>query len=109
MRRLLLAFALSGLGLGLAGCATSAAFRAGENAERLQDYDRAVLEYQRALQASPDNVNYRRALDRARMRAATDHTNRARRLVANGQYDEALTEYRLALELSPEASGISEE
>ena len=28
----------------LAGCATSSAFRAGEKAERLQDYDRAVLE-----------------------------------------------------------------
>ena len=66
------------LGLGLAGCATSSAFRAGENAERLQDYDRAVLEYQRAVQAAPDNVNYHRALDRARMRASTDHTNRAR-------------------------------
>jgi len=51
--------------VGLAGCATSAAFRSGENAERLQDYDRAVLEYQRALQASPDNVDYRRALDEA--------------------------------------------
>ena len=68
-----------------------------------------MLEYQRAVQAAPDNVNYNRALDRARLRASTDHTNRARRLVANGQYDEALTEYRLALELSPGASGISEE
>ncbi len=106
MRRLWLTLAL---GLGLAGCATSSAFRAGENAERLQDYDRAVLEYQRAVQAAPDNVDYHRALDRARLRASTDHTNRARRLVSNGQYDEALTEYRLALELSPGASGISEE
>ena len=106
MRRLGLSLALA---VSLAGCATSAAFRSGENAERLQDYDRAVLEYQRAVQAAPDNVNYHRALDRARMRASTDHTNRARRLVASGQYDEALTEYRLALELSPGASGISEE
>jgi hypothetical protein len=29
--------------LGLAGCATSAAFRAGEKAEGRQDYDRAVI------------------------------------------------------------------
>jgi outer membrane lipoprotein-sorting protein len=45
-RRLLL---LPLLLLALAGCATSGAFRAGESAERLQDYDRAVLEYQKAV------------------------------------------------------------
>jgi general secretion pathway protein D len=105
MRRLLPTLAL----VAAAACATSSAFHAGENAERLQDYDRAVLEYQRALQESPDNVDIRRALDRARMRAATDHTNTARRLVGRGQYDEALTEYRLALELNPNSSGIADE
>ncbi|MGE5125397.1 MAG: hypothetical protein ACM3PV_03840, partial [Betaproteobacteria bacterium] len=73
-----------------AGCATASAFRAGEKAERLQDYDRAVLEYQRALKQAPDNVSYRRALDRARLRAATDHTNSARRLGGRGLYKEAL-------------------
>jgi general secretion pathway protein D len=106
MKRLLLTLALAAAS---GGCATSAAFRAGENAERVQDYDRAVLEYQRALQASPDNVDVKRSLERARMRASTDHTNNARRLVGRGQYDEALTEYRLALDLSPAATGIVDE
>ncbi len=105
MRRLLLPLAL----LAAAGCATSSAFRSGENAERLQDYDRAVVEYQRAVQGSPDKVQYRRALERARLRAATDHTNLARRLSGRGQYDEALNEYRLALELHPGAPGVAEE
>ena len=105
MRRLLLPLLL----LAAAGCATSGAFRAGENAERLQDYDRAVLEYQRAVQGAPDNVQYRRALERARMRASTDHTNMARRLSGRGLYNEALNEYRLALELKPDAPGVAEE
>jgi general secretion pathway protein D len=105
MRRLLLPFAL----LAAVGCATSGAFRSGENAERLQDYDRAVLEYQKAVQAAPQNVQYRRALERARMRAATDHTNMARRLSGRGLYTEALNEYRLALELHPNAPGVVEE
>ncbi len=105
MRRLLLPLAL----VAAAGCASSSAFRSGENAERLQDYDRAVLAYQRAVQDSPDNVQYRRALERARQRASTDHTNRARRLLGRGQYDEALNEYRLALELNPAAPGVTEE
>ena len=92
-----------------AGCATSSAFRSGENAERLQDYDRAVLEYQRALQAEPDNVNYRRSLERARLRASNDHANMARRLSGRGLYNEALEEYRLALELDPRATGLTDE
>jgi general secretion pathway protein D len=95
--------------LAAAGCATSAAFRAGEHAERLQDYDRAVLEYQKAVLAAPDDVQYRRSLERARMRASNDHTNMARRLAGRGLYNEALGEYRLALELNPKAPGVAEE
>jgi general secretion pathway protein D len=91
------------------GCATSGAFRAGEKAERVQDYDRAVLEYSKAAHQSPDNVQYRRALERARLRAAMEHTNIARRLVGRGLYREALDEYRLALDLNPNAPSVAEE
>jgi general secretion pathway protein D len=105
MRRLLLLLALAAA----AGCATSSAFRAGETAERVQDYDRAVLEYRRALKESPDNLSYKQALERARLRAATDHLNGARRFAGRGQYKEAQDEYRIALELQPNAPGILEE
>jgi len=90
-------------------CATSSAFRAGEKAERLQDWDRAVLEYSRAVQKSPQNVDYKRALERARHRASAEHTNMARRLAGRGLYKEALDEYRLALDLNPNAPGLLEE
>jgi general secretion pathway protein D len=93
----------------LAGCATSAAFRAGEKAERLQDWDRAVVEYGRAAAAAPNDVQVRRALERARLRAANDHTNAARRLAGRGQYREALEEFRIALDLHPGAPGIADE
>jgi general secretion pathway protein D len=92
-----------------AGCATSSAFRDGEKAERLQDYDRAVLEYQRALKQAPDNLGYQQSLQRAKLRAATDHANMARRLAGRGLYKEALEEYRLALELQPGSAGIADE
>ena len=52
MKRLLLVAAL----LPAFACATSSAFRAGEKAERVQDYDRAVMEYSKAVQEDPNNA-----------------------------------------------------
>src|SRR6185295_2529321 len=102
MRRgLLLAFALA-----FAGCATSTAFREGEKAERAQQYDRAVLEYSKAAQSDPDNTNYRLSLGRARLRASESHAVTARRFAARGEYKEAVDEYRLALDLNPDASSL---
>ncbi len=103
-RALLIAVLLPAL-----GCATSSAFRDGEKAERLQDYDRAVLEYSRAVKQDPNNVQYVRALGRARLRASTEHANMGRRLAGRGLYKEALDEYRLALDLNPEAVRIQQE
>jgi general secretion pathway protein D len=97
------------LALALFGCATSSAFRAGEKAERQQDWDRAVLEYSRALHNDPGNKNYRLSLERARLRAAQAHVITARRMAARGQYKEALDEYRLAQDLNPGAQGLGEE
>lgn len=94
---------------GLAGCATSGAFRAGEQAERRQEYDRAVLEYSKAVQADPDNLTYRRGLERARLRASNEHTTAGRRLAGRGLYKEALDEYRLALDLNPKSPVLASE
>lgn len=85
--------------LSLAGCAT--AMRAGQRAERAQDYDRAVVEYTRAARANPDDANARAALHRARLRAAQDHFARGRRLAALERYEEAVVELQLASELNP--------
>ena len=109
MRRLLLVAALLPGLLAPLGCATSAAFRSGEKAERLQDYDRAVLEYSRAVKENPNNVQYTRALGRARLRASTEHANMGRRLAGRGLYKDALDEYRLALDLNPQAVHIQQE
>jgi general secretion pathway protein D len=83
------------------GCATTAALRAGERAEQLQDYDRAVVEYTNALKRNPNDFNARLALDRAKLRASQDHAFRARRFASAERYEEALLEYQLAAELNP--------
>jgi general secretion pathway protein D len=94
--------------LAAAGCATSAAFRAGEKAERRQDWDRAVLEYSRASKRDPESAQVQRALSRARVRAADQHATEGRRLAARGLYKEALDAFQLSLSLNPTASVAKE-
>ena len=93
----------------LAGCATAGAFRAGEKAEKARDWDRAVLEYSKALRADPDNLGYHKALERARLRAAEAHAHTARMLAGRGLYKEALDEFRLALDLAPGREALAAE
>jgi general secretion pathway protein D len=93
----------------LGGCATTAALRDGRKAEDRQDYDRAVLEYQRALKLNPDSTNARTSLQRAQLRASQDHFSRARRLAATGKLNEALVEYQLAAEMNPSSGEIDQE
>ncbi len=100
---------LLGATLALGACASSGALKRGVAAERAQDYDRAVAEYTNAVRQRPGDVSARTALERARLRAASDHFTRGRRLAATGKPDEALVEYELALELNPTSGDIETE
>ena len=83
------------------GCASAAALRRGAAAEQRQDYDVAVAEYTKELRAHPNDTTVRLALERAKLRASTDHAQSGRRLDATGKLEQALVEYELALELNP--------
>jgi general secretion pathway protein D len=89
-----------------AGCASSTALHRGSAAEERQDYDAAVAEYTNALRAHPNDKDIRVALERAKLRASSDHFNAGRRFAATGKLDQALVEYQLALELNPTSSEI---
>lgn len=91
------------------GCATSSAFRAGEKAERLGDWDRATLEYSKAVTEKPESLDARLALARARRRSAEAHITQGRRLAARGLFKDALDEYQLALDLDGSQPGLVEE
>jgi general secretion pathway protein D len=93
----------------LLGCAASSALRRGQDAERRQDHDRAVVEYTNALRLRPDDANARLGLERARLRASQDHFQRARRLAATGRFDQALVEFELAAELNPTSGEVEAE
>jgi len=90
----------------LAGCA-SGALRAGMNAELAQDFDRAVIEYTRALQEHPYDGGARAGLERSRLRAALEHFARGRRFHDSGRLNEALIELELAAELNPTDANVA--
>src|SRR6185369_7324041 len=73
------------------------------------DYDRAVVEYAKALRLDPDSLNARLFLERAKLRAAEYHVTRGRRFVATGKLDEALVEFETASELNPTSGDIENE
>jgi general secretion pathway protein D len=83
----------------VAGCTAGRSFRRGREASRAGDWDAAVRHYQQALQASPDNAEYKIELERAMQNAGREHITRARDFEAKDQLDAALIEYKKAIEM----------
>jgi general secretion pathway protein D len=108
-RRLFALALLAALSVCAAACAAATANRHAQEAEHRQDYDRAVVEYTKALRLDPNNTSVRLALDRSKLRASEDHFQRGRRLSATGKYDQALVELELAAELNPTNGDVDQE
>jgi len=83
----------------VSGCAAGRAFRRGQDAARNGDWDLAVVEYTKAVQANPDKAEYKIQLERAMQTAAQAHISRGRELEEKDALDAALMEYRRANEL----------
>jgi general secretion pathway protein D len=83
----------------VSGCAAGRSFRKGRESARAGDWDSAVRHYTEALQASPDNAEYKIELERAMQNAARDHISRARELEQKDELDGALIEYKKAIEM----------
>ena len=95
-RRLILLLVIAVM---VSGCAAGRSFRKGRDASRAGDWDTAVRHYTEALQANPDNAEYKIELERATQNAARDHISRARELELKDELDGALIEYKKALEM----------
>jgi general secretion pathway protein D len=92
--------------LALAGCASSGGLRVAREAEEQHDYDRAVVEYSRALKVDPNDAGAREGLERAKVRSALAHYDRGRQLASAGKLSDAVAEYQLAAEMNPNAVEI---
>jgi general secretion pathway protein D len=92
----------------MTGCATTRALRDGQNAEFLQDFDRAIVEYTRVLRENPDNRDARQGLERMKVRSALEHFARGRRLAETGRLEEALIELQISAELNPASTDVQD-
>jgi general secretion pathway protein D len=100
-RRLTALGILIALAIAAASCTAVNAFRKGEAAMHSGDLDQAVAYYRAAVQAAPDNANYRIALERANQAASRAHLEKAREFEQKDQLEAALSEYRAATEYEP--------
>jgi len=94
----------------LTGCPRASQERnAGEKAESLKDYDTALDYYNKALQASPNNTEYKLKADRARFEAAQWHVDQGRRFRDQGNLPMALAEFRKAQMIDPASAVAAQE
>src|ERR1700724_1742060 len=86
----------------LAGCPKSHQdTNSGAKPEAVQDYDTALDYYNKALQASPNNTEYKLKAARARFEAAQWHVDQGRRLREQSNLELAIGEFRKALMIAP--------
>src|SRR6478609_8770372 len=90
-----------------AGCATGRSFARGEEAGKAGDWEAAVSFYRQALQDDPDRPDYKIALERAMVAAASMYTERAKQFEDAGQLEDALRAYRKAEEFEPSNRQLS--
>src|SRR5579863_7117732 len=81
---------------------------AGQKAESLKDYDTALDEYNKALQQSPNNTEFKLKAARARFEAGAWHVDQGRRFRESGNLELALAEFRKAQMTDP-SSAVAEQ
>src|SRR6266850_5440811 len=94
----------------LTGCAKgNQQYSAGAKAESLKDYDTALENYNKALQAEPNNTEYKLKAARARFEAAQWHVDQGRRLREQSNLELALGEFRKAAMIDPSSAVATQE
>ncbi len=76
-------------------------FAQGLAAEDQKDWDKALAAYEKALAASPSDMQYQIAVQRARFQAGQAHVDKGLKLRAQGQLDESMLEFQRAFTINP--------
>src|SRR3989475_3774119 len=90
------------LAIGLRGCSASGqAYKRGNRAEIVKDFDTAMAQYKIALDQKPQDIERQLKYAQARHNAALDHFEKGRRAVDKKDYETAKAEFARVLELDP--------
>ncbi len=84
-------------------------FKAGKKAETLQDFDTALVNYQRALRADPKNINYRLKVTHMRFEAAQAHVTKGQKLRDKGELQLAVAEFEKAAAIDTSSAVATQE
>jgi len=76
-------------------------FNAGRKAEALQDYDTALVHYERALRADPTNAEYKLRETHTRFEAGQFHLEQGQKALDKGDLQLALAEFQKAQAIDP--------
>jgi general secretion pathway protein D len=94
----------------LSGCPKGGSdFKAGKKAEALQDYDTALVHYERALRADPQNAEYRLKATRLRFESAQWHVNQGQKYRDKGELKLAVAEFEKAVSIDPSSAIAAQE
>jgi general secretion pathway protein D len=66
----------------IGSCASYNSYEKARTAERMKDWDQAVIQYEKALQVDPENLRFKISLQRARLEASRVHFEKAKALRA---------------------------
>ena len=97
---LLLLVAMMSL-VGAAADKAKGLYNQGQDAEARQNYESAYDFYKQAYDLKPKDLRYRAAFERSRFLAASSHVHRGQKLRDDGNMDEAVAEFRKALDIDP--------
>jgi general secretion pathway protein D len=94
----------------LAGCPKSNTdFQTGKKAEAVQDYDTALVYYERALRSDPINAEYKLRTASMRFEDGQFHIRQGRQAAQKGDLQRALTEFQKAQAVDPSSSIADQE
>jgi len=105
-----LAASLAGTAVLLGGCPkANDDFQTAKKAEAVQDYDTAVVYYERALRADPTNAEYKLRTTQMRFMDGQFHIQQGRAAEEKGDLQRALTEFEKAEAVDPSSQIADQE
>jgi general secretion pathway protein D len=110
LRRKIYLFFIAGAAILVGGCPqNNQDFEQGRKAESIQDYDTALVHYQRALRSSPMNAEYKLRTEHMRFTDAQFHLERGEKALRQGDLQAALGEFEKAQGVDPSNAAADQE